>query len=137
MKKAMAFSINLVLMLLLTLTIFAAQAQETQINITGIKSAKGKIALSLFKNNQSFEKEQPYKSFVFDKKDMVNGALTVTIKAEAGTYGIALLDDENSNGKMDKSFIGMPKEGFGFSDFYMEKLKKPAFDDFKVDLNIA
>ncbi|RYE20838.1 MAG: DUF2141 domain-containing protein [Sphingobacteriaceae bacterium] len=119
------------------LTISYAHAQETQINITGIKSVKGKIVLSLFKNSQAFDKEQPYKSFVFDKNDLVNGALTVTIKVETGTYGIALLDDENSNGKMDKSFIGIPKEGFGFSDFYLEKLKKPAFDDFKVDLKAA
>ena len=45
-----------------------------------------------------------------------------------------LLDDENENGKIDKSLIRMPKEGFGFSNFFMEKMKKPTFDDFKVDL---
>jgi len=53
---------------------------------------------------------------------------------DAGIYGITLLDDENSNDKMDKSFIGMPKEGFGFSNFFMEKLKKPSFEDFKIQL---
>lgn len=118
-----------------SLSIAYAQTPETQVKITGIRSAKGKIALSLFKDNQSFDQEKPYKSFVFDKKGIANGSLTVTFKVAPGTYGIAMLDDENSNSKMDKSFIGIPKEGFGFSNFFMEKLKKPSFDDFKVDLN--
>jgi uncharacterized protein (DUF2141 family) len=60
--------------------------------------------------------------------------MTVELTLEAGTYGITLLDDENANGKIDKNFIGIPKEGFGFSNFFMTKMKKPAFDEFKVDL---
>ncbi|MGH7905545.1 MAG: DUF2141 domain-containing protein [Candidatus Binataceae bacterium] len=32
-----------------------------------------------------------------------------------GTYAVAILHDENSNGKMDKSMLGIPKEGWGFS----------------------
>ncbi len=36
---------------------------------------------------------------------------------------------------MDKNFLRMPKEGFGFSNYYMQSLKKVSFDDFKVNLN--
>jgi uncharacterized protein (DUF2141 family) len=82
----------------------------------------------------SYNDEKPYKQFTFDKKAMANGTLTVRCNLEEGVYGITLLDDENGNGKIDKNFIRVPKEGFGFSNFFMEKLKKPAFDDFKVDL---
>ncbi len=32
----------------------------------------------------------------------------------AGTYAIALIHDENSNGRMDMTLV-MPREGFGFS----------------------
>lgn len=32
-----------------------------------------------------------------------------------GRYAIALLHDENSNGRMDRALMMMPKEGFGFS----------------------
>jgi uncharacterized protein (DUF2141 family) len=45
-----------------------------------------------------------------------------------------MVDDENGNGKIDKNLVRIPKEGFGFSNFFMEKMKKPTFDDFKVDL---
>ena len=35
----------------------------------------------------------------------------------------------------DNSLIGIPKEGFGFSDYYHSTLKRPKFDDFKFTVN--
>lgn len=51
-----------------------------------------------------------------------------------GTYGVALLDDEDSDTKMDYGLV-MPKEGFGFSDYYHTGWSSPKFDDFKFELN--
>lgn len=135
--KANVFLIT-ILSIVLFFTLFSSnvQAQNTQVTVTvsGIKSGKGKIVLNVFKDSDGYEKEHPYKKLQFDKKALVNGTLVVKCTLEAGVYGITLLDDENSNDKMDKSFIGMPKEGFGFSNFFLEKLKKPRFEDFKVQL---
>jgi uncharacterized protein (DUF2141 family) len=134
MKKTTALVINLAMSLLLTLFVSYARAQQTQVKVTGIRSGKGKIILNVFKNNDTYDKEQPCKKYVFDKKTLANGTLVVDCDLEPGTYGITLVDDENANGKIDKNLIGMPKEGFGFSNFFMEKMKKPVFDDFKIDL---
>lgn len=134
MKKTIASGINLIIgLLFISLTSFI-QAQETSVKITGIRSAKGNIILNVFKDNETYNKEQPYKKLTFDKKAISNGTLLINLTLEPGMYGITLLDDENGNGKIDKNLIGIPKEGFGFSNFFMEKLKKPTFDDFKVDL---
>ncbi len=110
------------------------QTVDIQVKVGGIKSPKGKIVLTVFKDRQSFEKRQAIKNMVFDKKALVGESLILTFKMEHGSYGITLLDDENGNGKMDNNFIGMPKEGFGFSNFSMKFMRKPAFDDFKVNL---
>lgn len=134
MKTTKREAIYLFICLLFILIASTAQAQETKVKVTAIRSEKGKIILNVFKDNTAYDSEKPYKIFSFDKKALVNGALTVTCKLEPGTYGITLLDDENENGKIDKNLIGIPKEGFGFSNFFMTKMKKPAFDDFKVDL---
>jgi uncharacterized protein (DUF2141 family) len=32
-----------------------------------------------------------------------------------GRYGVAVFHDENANGRVDKNFVGLPAEGFGFS----------------------
>lgn len=134
MKTTKHQGIYLLICLLFILMASTARAQETKVKITAIRSGKGKIILNVFKENAAYDSEKPYKVFSFDKKALVNGAVTVSCQLEPGTYGITLLDDENENGKIDKNLIGIPKEGFGFSNFFMTKMKKPAFDDFKVDL---
>jgi uncharacterized protein (DUF2141 family) len=134
MKKTTVFGINLFIGLLLIFFGSYIKAQELPVKITGIRSAKGTIVINVFKDQASYDKEEPFKKISFDKKALANGIMTVELTLEAGTYGITLLDDENANGKIDKNFIGIPKEGFGFSNFFMTKMKKPAFDEFKVDL---
>ena len=66
----------------------------------------------------------------FGKELVENGSLTVSISIPEGLYGIALLDDENSDDLMDYNWLGMPREGFGFSDFYLKGLRRPVFSDF-------
>jgi len=33
-----------------------------------------------------------------------------------GTYGVAAIHDENGNARLDRNFLGIPKEGFGFAN---------------------
>ena len=46
-----------------------------------------------------------------------------------GTYAIALLHDENENGKADRVLGMMPREGFGFSRDARIHMGPPAFED--------
>ncbi|WP_091690927.1 DUF2141 domain-containing protein [Mucilaginibacter polytrichastri] len=135
MKKTIVFGINLLMGLLFICLASYIQAQhETAIKVTGIRSPKGKIVLNVFKDKATYDDEQPYKKLTFEKSALADGTLTISCELEPGIYGFTMVDDENSNGKIDKNIIGMPKEGFGFSNFFMQKMKKPVFDDFKVDL---
>ena len=101
------------------------------ITITNIRNSQGDIRIGLCKDDENFQKEKSFKVVPFKKQNLVNGTLHVKIELEPGTYGMSLLDDENSNTKMDYNFIGMPKEGFGFSNYYHTGFTKPHFDDFK------
>ncbi len=46
-----------------------------------------------------------------------------------GTYAIALLHDENDNGKADRALGLMPREGFGFSRDARIRMGPPSFGD--------
>ena len=46
-----------------------------------------------------------------------------------GTYAIALLHDENANGKGDRALALIPREGFGFSRDARLRMGPPAFED--------
>src|SRR5258708_30680931 len=88
MKKTNANVISLFMGLLFTFFVSYAQAQETQVKVTGIRSGKGKIILNVFRDNETYEHDQPYKKFVFDKKTLVNGMLTLNCDLAPAIYAI-------------------------------------------------
>ncbi len=109
--------------------------QTVELTITGIRSSEGKLRIGLFKDQESFKNETAIQNFEFDKTGLKDGSMTVQIKLETGTIGLSLLDDENSDSEMNYNFVGMPKEGFGFSDYYHKGFTRPTFDDFDFELN--
>ncbi len=104
---------------------------EVEVTITGLRSSKGAIVIGIFKDDPTFQKEEAYASRNYQKRDIINGMMKVTLTLEPGVWGLSVLDDENLSGLMEYNFIGMPKEGFGFSDYYHSGFSKPKFNDFK------
>lgn len=51
-----------------------------------------------------------------------------------GTYAIAVIHDENNNGKLDTNWIGMPTEGVGASNNAKVTFGPPSFDSAKFTL---
>jgi uncharacterized protein (DUF2141 family) len=61
-----------------------------------------------------------------------------------GTYALAVIHDENMNGKLDTNWLGIPKEGYGFSNGAKALLHAPSFsaasfqyDGGTIDLTIS
>ena len=136
-KKSIAF------ILICYLHVFAfGQAFTLHVKITDIRNNNGKIQLQIFKDTESFKDEKCWKNILITKSTKMKGnTLDYDITGiPSGTYGIAILDDENSNAKMDYSFM-VPTEGFGFSNYYHTAWSKPKFDSFKFvvdgDMNIT
>ena len=110
-------------------------AQNIKVSISGIRSENGQIVIGVFKDSDTYQKEEPFVNEVFPKINLDGEAMSVQFSLEPGVYGLCLLDDENNNGKMEYNFLGMPKEGFGFSDYSHTGITKPKFDFFKFTLN--
>ncbi len=49
----------------------------------------------------------------------------------SGTYAIACMHDENANGRLDKSFLGFPSEGYGVSNNHTHAMSAPTWDESK------
>jgi len=122
------------LILLTVFPIFTLNAEEVEVTISGLRNAKGNIVIGVFKDEATFQKETAFLSKSFIKKEIVGGKMKVTISLEPGVWGLSLLDDENTSGLMEYNFLGIPKEGFGFSDYYHSGLTKPKFKDFKFSV---
>lgn len=109
-------------------------AQEVEVTITGLKNNTGQIVIGVFKDEATFHKENAFLSKSFRKEEITEGKMKVTLSLEPGVWGLSLLDDENMSGLMEYNFIGIPREGFGFSDYYHSGLTKPKFDAFRFTL---
>jgi len=131
MKKMLFFKIHL----LILLPAVTLNAQDVEVVITGIRAEKGQIVIGVFKDNESFRKEESFLEKRFVKNGISNGEMRVKFTLEPGIYGLSLLDDENSDGKMEYNFARLPKEGFGFSDYYHTGLTRPKFDSFKFSID--
>ncbi len=125
----------MILPLLLSFPATKLRAQTVDVTVIDIRNTEGEILIGVFKDNESFRTEKAFLSKKYSKTGMINGELKVRFTLEPGLYGLSLLDDENSSGQMEYNFIGIPKEGFGFSDYYHTGITKPKFDAFSFTLD--
>jgi uncharacterized protein (DUF2141 family) len=105
-------------------------AQSLDIKIENIRSSKGTISLAFFRDSASYHERKPFMVKKINKESIVNGCLSVRMEMDPGHYGVALMDDENNDDQMESNFLGIPREGFGFSDFYPRSFRRPVFSDF-------
>jgi len=123
-----------ILFLVLFTTGFA-QTYDLTIKIPNVTNAKGSIHVSVYdsKNKTSFTKiGKEYR--VLDFKNQGTKGKYVIKDLPEGEYAIALYHDENDDKKCNTNMIGIPTEGYGFTN--LEKIWSiPKFDDCKILLN--
>lgn len=122
-------------LLLIGVSINYSYGQTIQITVEGVRNKNGCIQLAVFDSDINFKNENPIIEKTFKKNFAKSGVLNIEFDLKPGNYGIAILDDENSDGKMDYNLIGIPVEGFGFSNFNSSGLRKPKFKNFSFDVN--
>ena len=112
-----------------------SQNSEIVINISGLRSDKGKCLLYLFNAKKGFPNDVK-KAINSAMGNIFNGKSTIVLKdIPEGEYAIGVIHDENDNGKMDTNFIGMPKEGVGVSNNAKGHFGSPSYQDSKFQLN--
>lgn len=86
------------------------------LSVTGLKSTKGHLAVAVYQNDNGFPNDdaRAIRKLYIPVKEMQD--IVEIPDLMPGEYAFVLLHDENSNRKLDKNFIGIPKEGVGFSN---------------------
>ncbi len=88
-------------------------ANDIKLVINGIDINKGKVHIGLFDNQEEFPNGEPKIG-----KILVSENFTLEVNftdLTNGNYAVAIFQDTNSNGILDKNFFGIPKEKYGFS----------------------
>lgn len=106
-----------------------ASSDVIHVEISGLHNDKGQVLCALFTSAKDFPKNGD-KAVAQTRSGITNGRAVCEFSAVApGRYAVSVFHDENSNGKMDTNFIGMPREGVGASNNARGHFGPPKFDD--------
>ncbi|MGB3469265.1 MAG: DUF2141 domain-containing protein [Erythrobacter sp.] len=106
-----------------------AAAGDVVITITDMRSAKGVVRACMTTKESIFPKCRKDPAA---HRTVVPASGKVTIRftdVEPGDYAIAVLHDENNDGKANRALGMMPKEGYGFSRDAPVRMAPPEFGD--------
>ncbi len=106
------------------------------VKILNIRSSTGTIACALFESPEGFPN---------DYLRMATNVMVIKIRKDQarcdfedippGTYAMAVVHDENMNGKLDTNWLGVPTEGYGFSNDAKGILGAPSFSAASFEYN--
>lgn len=92
-----------------------AHAADLTVEITDLRSAEGVVKASLVDSADGWDSKAPPVAATGTIPQ--NGVATLTFAdLKPGQYAVMIMHDENSNGALDKNVVGMPLEGYGFSN---------------------
>ena len=104
----------------------AKSASNITVTVTNMRSTEGVVRACITSRSKGFPK--------CDADDPTQN-VTLSFKNIApGRYAIALLHDENNNGKADRALMMMPTEGFGFSRDAKVRMGPPKFEEAAFDV---
>jgi len=107
---------------------FSYSQFNLDIEIGEIKNNAGKIMLQVFDENEKVLTQEM--SLVKDLK------CSFSIKnLKQGKYAVRYFHDENLDGKMNTNLIGIPKEGYGFSNNATGNFGPPPFEKWLFEIS--
>ena len=112
-----------------------ADTVDITVTVTNMRNAHGVVRACMTHAEKSFPQCRGVPSARSASIAAREGKVMVKFTGvEPGQYAIALLHDENGNGKADRALGMMPKEGFGFSRDAPVRMGPPSFSDAAFDV---
>jgi len=112
----------------LIISIALASGGTIHVRVSGIQPPKGEIMIGLFKNQSGFPNIA--KRFKGVHLDIHGKSISYVFRhIPKGTYAVAVVHDQNRNGKLDSNLFGIPKEGYGFSNNVHHALRAATFNE--------
>ena len=127
MLRAMAFMV--LVMAALTSASRARAEDIIHVELLGFRNEVGQVDCTIYSSAAGFPTDpgkalRGVQTTIKDKKAVCDFS-----GLPAGHYAIGVMHDENSNGKVDTNFIGIPKEGVGASNDAKASMGPPKFED--------
>jgi uncharacterized protein (DUF2141 family) len=114
----------------------ALQSDVLRVRLDGFRSNNGQARCSIFNDSDpsAFPRNGKKLFKLADAPTIKNAFAEVDFTGlPAGKYALVCYHDENSNGKFDETILGMPKEGYCFSNNVKPTISAPNFNQCAFD----
>ncbi len=119
-------------LIFLTTPVFAG---DLVVEITGIRSADGRIYAGIHQPTPGVKfPDEAGSRYAFNLPARVGNIQVVFKDLPPGDYALTAYHDENDNGEIDRNALGIPTEGYAFSNDAMGFMGPPSFKDAAVTL---
>lgn len=112
----------------------SSPSSQVMIKVSNIgPHPKGKLFIAIFEDPQSFPQGNPKWSKIIpvSKYKILDSKkeISFSFNLPPGRFSLSVFLDENGNQKLDKNFLGIPKEKFGFSQNPPIRRGPPDFEE--------
>ena len=104
------------------------------VTVENMRSDRGQVAITLYPDVPSRFLKRKGSLYVRRVPAHAPRTRLCFLIPAPGIYGIAIYHDENANGKIDRVGIGLPAEGFGFSNNAATTFGIPRFSAIRIRL---
>ena len=121
--------------LIVALSSASAFAGDLTVKLHGIRAQTGLVKVAVVDSQEAWDgKAAPTRA---DGAPAQAEEASFTFKdLKPGSYAVMITHDENGNGKMDTNVVGMPLEGYGFSN-NPQVMRRAYFNESKFDVSDA
>lgn len=102
----------------------ASEQHEIVVEVSNPRNDKGEMCMALFRDGKGYPSD--LQNAVIRECVPVS-SMPWRVRAEPGDYAVAILHDEDGDRLMTSRLMGIPKEGYGFSNDPSAKLGPPAW----------
>jgi len=111
-----------------------SQTYNLNVTVSNFEKTIGTLLVSVYNQKDGYL-QTGMEIKTLSVKVTKNTETVIFEKLPKGNYAVALYHDKNNDGKCNCNFLGIPKEGFGFSKNIKPVVSAPTFDDCKIELN--
>lgn len=113
-----------------TMVTASVSAANVEVHVSAVAAGKGKVNVAVC------DKERFLKDCVYSGSAPAQSDTTVvTIKnVPKGTWAVLAYQDENQNDKLDRNFIGIPSENYGFSRDARGRFGPPDYEEAAIEV---
>lgn len=121
----------ILLLLICGLKVASQEKFTLTIEIENVKNNKGKVLVMLSNSEKDFLKKGEGKTLAINN----NKVIAVFENVVAGEYAFSFFHDKDNNGKLNTNFIGIPTEGYGFSNNAKGFMGPPSYEKSKFTIS--